>query len=137
MRVAVVFFSGKNREKLRDIANGLARGIEKQGNQVDVFDAGRDSNVKLTIYQYVVVGMEPSGSFSGKVPDSVRSFLAGSGVVSGKKSYAFVTRSTFGTAKSLTNLMRSMEGEGMFLKNSDVLRSPVEAEEIGKRLHVG
>ena len=136
MRVAVVFFSGKNREKLRDIANGLARGIEKQGNQVDVFDAGRDSNVKLTIYQYVVVGMEPSGSFSGKVPDSVRSFLAGSGVVSGKKSYAFVTRSTFGTAKSLTNLMRSMEGEGMFLRNSDVLRSPIEAEEIGKRLHI-
>ena len=136
MRVAVVFFSGKNREKLRDIANGLARGIEKQGNQVDVFDGGRDSNVKLTIYQYIVVGMEPSGSFSGKVPDSLRSFLAGSGVVSGKKSYAFVTRSPFGTAKSLTNLMRSMEGEGMFLKNSDVLRSPVEAEEIGKRLHI-
>ena len=136
MRVAVVFFSGKNREKMRDIANGLARGIEKQGNQVDVFDGGRDSNVKLTIYQYIVVGMEPSGSFSGKVPDSLRSFLAGSGVVSGKKSYAFVTRSPFGTAKSLTNLMRSMEGEGMFLKNSDVLRSPVEAEEIGKRLHI-
>jgi menaquinone-dependent protoporphyrinogen IX oxidase len=136
MRVAVVFFSGRNREKLRDIANGLARGIEKQGNQVDVFDGSRDSNVKLTIYQYIVVGMEPSGAFSGKVPDSVRAFLAGSGVVTGKKSYAFVSRSTFGTAKSLSNLMRSMEGEGMFLKNSDVLRSSVEAEEIGKRLHI-
>jgi len=136
MRVAVVFFSGRNREKIRDLANGLARGIEKQGNQVDVFDAGRDSNAKLTIYQYIAVGLEPSGSFSGRVPDSVRAFLAGSGVVSGKKSYAFVSRSTFGTAKSLTNLMRSMEGEGMFLKSSDVLRSSIEAEEIGKRLHV-
>ena len=136
MRVAVVFFSGRNREKIRDLANGLARGIGKQGNQVDVFDGGRDTNVKLTIYQYIVIGMEPSGSFSGKVPDSVRAFLAGSGVVSGKKSYAFVCRSTFGAAKSLTNLMRSMEGEGMFLKSSDVLRSTVEAEEIGKRLHI-
>jgi hypothetical protein len=29
-----------------------------------------------------------------------------------------------------------MEGEGMFLKNSDVLRSSVEAEEVGKRLHI-
>jgi len=136
MRVAVVFFSGKNRERMRDIANSLARGIEKQGNQVDVFDASHDSNVKLTIYQYIAVGLEPSGSFSGKVPDSVRAFLAGSGVVTGKKSYAFVGRSTFGTAKSLANLMRSMEGEGMFLRNSDVLRSPIEAEEIGKRLHI-
>ncbi len=66
MRVAVVFFSGRNREKIRDLANGLARGIGKQGNQVDVFDGGRDTNVKLTIYQYIVIGMEPSGSFSGK-----------------------------------------------------------------------
>ncbi len=136
MRVAVVFFSGRNREKLRDLAKGLARGIEKQGNQVDVFDGVRDSNVKLTIYQYIAIGMEPSGALSGKVPDSLRSFLAGSGVVSGKKSYAFVCRATFGTSKSLANLMRSMEGEGMFLKNSDVLRSSVEAEEIGKRLHI-
>jgi len=137
MRVAVVFFSGRNREKIRDLATGLARGIEKQGNQVDVFDGARDNNVRLTIYQYIAVGMEPSGSFSGKVPDLVKSFLAGSGVVTGKKSYAFVSRSAFGTAKSLSNLMRSMEGEGMFLKNSDVLRSGVEAEEIGKRLHIG
>ena len=137
MRVAVVFFSGRNRERMRDLAKGLARGIEKQGNQVDVFDGVRDSNVKLTIYQYIAIGLEPSGSFAGRVPDSLRSFLAGSGVVSGKKSYAFVSRTTFGTSKSLTNLMRSMEGEGMFLKSSDILRSSVEAEEIGKRLHIG
>ncbi|MGA2764108.1 MAG: hypothetical protein ABSG17_12145 [Spirochaetia bacterium] len=121
---------------MRDLAKGLARGIEKQGNQVDVFDGERDGNVKLTIYQYIAIGLEPSGSFSGKVPDSVRAFLAGSGMVSGKKSYAFVSRATFGASKSLSNLMRSMEGEGMFLKNSDVLRSSVEAEEIGKRLHI-
>jgi len=29
-----------------------------------------------------------------------------------------------------------MEGEGMFLKNSDILRSPAEAEEIGRRLRM-
>jgi len=136
MRVAVVFFSGRNRDKMRDLAKGLARGIEKQGNQVDLFDGERDGNIKLTIYQYIAIGMEPSGSFAGKVPDSIRSFLAGSGLVSGKKSYAFVSRSTFGTSKSLSNLMRSMEGEVMFIKNSDVLSSNVEAEEIGKRLHI-
>ena len=136
MRVAVVFFSGKNREKLRDLAKGLARGIEKQGNQVDLFDGERDSNIKLTIYQYVVIGAEPSGSFGGKIPEAVRTFLAASGMVSGKKSYAFVSKAAFGAAKALASLMRSMEGEGMFLKNSDILRSSVEAEEIGKRLHV-
>jgi hypothetical protein len=136
MRVAVVFFSGRNRDHLMGIAKALGKGLEKQGNHVDVFDGVRDPNVKLTIYQYVVIGAEPAGSFGGKVPESVRTFLAAAGAVTGKKSYAFVTRAPFGAAKSLASLMKSMEGEGMFLKNSDILRSPTEAEEIGRRLHV-
>ena len=32
--------------------------------------------------------------------------------------------------------MKAMEGEGMFLKNSGVLNSDVEAQEVGRRLHV-
>jgi menaquinone-dependent protoporphyrinogen IX oxidase len=136
MRVAVVFFSGQNRNKLMGLAQAIARGVGAQGNQVDTFDGARDGNVKLTIYQYVVVGAEPIGNFGGKIPESVRNFLASSGAVSGKRSYAFVSKATFGAAKSLSALMKCMEGEGMLIKSSDILRSPAEAEEIGKRLHV-
>jgi menaquinone-dependent protoporphyrinogen IX oxidase len=136
MRVAVVFFSGQNRNKLMGLAQAIARGVGAQGNQVDTFDGARDVNVKLTIYQYVVVGAEPIGNFGGKIPESVRTFLASSGAVSGKRSYAFVSKATFGAAKSLSALMKCMEGEGMLIKSSDILRSPAEAEEIGKRLHV-
>ena len=118
------------------LAQGLARGIEKQGNQVDTFEGSRDTNIKLTIYQYIVVGAEPLGTFGGKIPESVRTFLAGAGAVTGKKSYAFVSKATFGAAKSLAALMKCMEGEGMLIKTSDILRSPAEAEEIGRRLHV-
>ena len=32
--------------------------------------------------------------------------------------------------------MKAMEGEGMFLKNSGVLNSDVEAAEVGRRLHI-
>lgn len=137
MRVAVVFFSGRNRDGVMRLAQGIARGIEKQGNQVDTFEGARDSNAKLTIYQYIVVGTEPVGTFGGKIPDSVKTFLAGAGAVTGKKSYAFVSRSTFGAGKSLAALMKCMEGEGMLIKVSDILRSPAEAEEIGRRLRVG
>ena len=136
MRVAVVFFSGKNRDGMLRLAQAVARGIEKQGNQVDTFEGSRDPNAKLTIYQYIAVGAEPSGTLGGKIPDSVKTFLAGAGAVSGKKSYAFVSKSTFGAAKSLASLMKVMEGEGMMIKTSDILRSPAEAEEIGRRLHV-
>jgi hypothetical protein len=137
MRVAVVFFSGRNRDRMMNLAKAVARGIEKQGNQVDTFDGARDPNVKLTIYQYAVIGAEPVGTFGGKVPDSVKTFLAAAGAVAGRKCYAFVSKSRFGAAKSLAALMKTMEGEGMLLKTSDILRSPTEAEEIGRRLHVG
>jgi hypothetical protein len=137
MRVAVVFFSGRNRDGMMSLAKALGRGIEKQGNIVDVFEGARDLNVKLTTYQYVAIGAEPGGGLRGRIPESVKTFLAAAGIVAGRKSYAFVSKSTFGAAKALAGLMKCMEGEGMFLKNSDILRSPTEAEEIGKRLRVG
>jgi menaquinone-dependent protoporphyrinogen IX oxidase len=136
MRVAVVFFSGRNRDGMMRLAQAVARGIEKQGHQVDTFEGARDSNSKLTIYQYIVVGAEVVGTIGGKIPDSVKTYLAAAGAVTGKKSYAFVARATFGAGKSLAALMKCMEGEGMMIKTSDILRSPAEAEEIGRRLHV-
>jgi hypothetical protein len=137
MRVAVIFFSGQNRERLMRLARAVARGIEKQGNTVDTFDGQKDGGVRLTTYQYVAVGAEPLGTFGGKIPDAARTFLASAGLVAGKKSYAFVPHAAFGAAKSLAALMKSMEGEGMLIKTSDILRSPAEAEEIGSRLHIG
>jgi len=137
MRVAVVFFSGQNRDGMLRLAQAVARGIEQQGNQVDTFEGARDTNAKLTIYQYIAVGTQPVGTLGGRIPDSVKTFLAAAGAVAGKKSYAFVCRSTFGAGKSLAALMKCMEGEGMLIKTSDILRSPAEAEEIGRRLRVG
>jgi menaquinone-dependent protoporphyrinogen IX oxidase len=119
------------------LAKALARGIEKQGHTVDTFDGAKDLNVKLTIYQYIVIGAEVLGGFGGKIPETVKTFIAAAGVVSGRKSYAFVAKSTFGAEKALGRLMKYMEGEGMFLKNSDILRSPTEAEEVGRRLRIG
>lgn len=136
MRVAVIFFSGKNRDRMMSLAKALGRGVEKQGNQVDVYDGAKDTNVKLTMYHYVAVGAEPIGTFGGKIPDTVKPFLASTGMVAGKKCYAFVPKAFLGSEKSLAALMKSMESEGMLLKSSDVLRSPPEAEEVGSRLRV-
>lgn len=137
MRVAVVFFSGRNRDGMMALARALGKGIEKQGNSVDVYDGAKDTAVKLTMYQYVAVGAEPAGALGGRIPETVKAFLAGAGAVAGRKCYAFVQKSPFGAAKSLAALMKCMEGEGMFLRNSDILRSPTEAEEIGRRLRIG
>ena len=137
MRVAVVFFSGKRRQKILEHCQALARGIESQGHRADVVDGDRDVNTRLTTYQYVVVGSEAVSSFGGKIPGKVSTWLSGAGTATGKRSFAFVLKSFLGAPRALARLMQAMEREGLFLKNSAVFTSPVEAEEIGKRLHIG
>ena len=136
MRVAVVFFAGKRREKLLECCKALARGIEAQGHRADLVDGDRDVNTKLTIYQYIVVGSEAVSTIKGKIPDKVGSFLSGAGQVTGRRSFAFVLKSFISAPRALARLMQAMEKEGMFLKNSSIMNSAVEAEEIGKRLHI-
>jgi menaquinone-dependent protoporphyrinogen IX oxidase len=136
MRAAVVFFATNSRDRILNITRSLARGIESQGHQVDIIDGVHDVNAKLTMYQYIAVGSQTLSNVSSKIPDKVSHFLGSSGMVAGKRSFAFVTKNVFGAAKALARLMKSMEKEGMFLKYSSILSSPPEAEEIGKRLHI-
>lgn len=136
MRVAVVFVPGKNRDKLLSISKALAKGIESNGHRVDLVDASRDVNTKLTIFEYIAVGTQPITFFTGKVPERLSMFLKNSGMVVGKKSFAFTTKKGLGTDKALSRTMKTMEAEGMFLRFSEILSSEVEAEEIGKRLKI-
>lgn len=136
MRVAVVFVPQQKREKLLEISQALATGIEAQGHRVDLVDASRDVNTKLTIYEYIAIGTEVVSLFGGKIPEKVREYLRSSGILAGKRSFAFVTKKAIGADKGLSRLMSQMESEGMFLKFSEVLSSPAEATEIGKRLNI-
>ena len=136
MRAAVVFFSSSSRERILALAKSLSQGIGEQGHHVDLIDGDRDVNAKLTSYQYLAVGAEPLSGFGGKLPDKVAQFLGSSGMVSGKHSFAFVAKTPFGCMKALSRLMKNMEKEGMLIKNSSILGSPQEAQEVGKRLHV-
>lgn len=134
MRTAVVFFGGSRRDKTAEVARGLAGGIERAGHQVDVIDGDRDVSTKLTVYEYIVVGTSPVSSFSGKIDAKISEFLSNGGMITGKKSSAFVLNSLFGTQKALRRLMAAMEHEGMFIRYSDILRSREEAEVLANRL---
>ncbi len=136
MRVVIVFFSSNNRERLLNLSRALARGVEAQGHQVDIVDGNHDINTKLTIYRYIAVGAEQISTLGGKIPQQVNQFLNSSGMVSGKRCFAFVPKSFLGSGKALSRLMKGMEKEGMYLKNSAIFTSPQEAEEVGKRLHI-
>ena len=131
-----ILYAGRNREdsKLKTISDSLAHGIASQGHQVDVVNI-YNGEIRLTPYDYVVIGSEPVSFFSAKIPESVSLFLSQAGTVTGKRCMAFISGG-LRKGKTLQNLMKAMEGEGMILKLSEVIKKPDEAMAIGKRLNV-
>ncbi len=136
MRVAVVFFGGTRRNTVAELARGVGEGIERLGHHVELIDAERDANHSLTPFQFVAIGTASTSFFGGKIPTSLREWLSQAGMVSGKKSFAFVASSPTGSQKALSRLMHAMEREGLFIRFSDILRSRNEALLVGSRLKI-
>ena len=136
MRAAVVFFTGNHDSQLRKLAGALVKGMEKQGAFVDLIDGERDVNTVLTIYDYISVGAGSATGMGGSVGKKVTQFLANAGIVTGKRSFAFVSNRGLRKAKTLSSLMKAMEFEGMYLKNSSILISEEDAERVGHELHL-
>ena len=135
MRVAVLFYADRQRDKLRGHAAALAAGIEEQGHHVDLVDGTQNVTTSLTIYGYIAAGAVAPGIIGGKIPESTGKHLASSGIVAGKRSFAFTLKGP-GSSKTLHNLMKVMEHEGMFLKYSKIFESEDEARQTGRQLHI-
>ncbi len=135
MQICIVS-AGRTREsgRLTELCQAMARGIESQGHQVDVINM-HEGGKRLTIYDYIVIGSEPVSFFSARVPGDLSRFLAESGSVSGKRCMAFITGG-LRKGKTLQNLMRIMESEGMILKFSEVIANAGQATVVGKHLNV-
>jgi menaquinone-dependent protoporphyrinogen IX oxidase len=135
MRVAVVYFE-KEKGKLAEIAESMARGIGDQGHDARVINGILDTNAKLSMFEYIVIGTAPISLFSKKLDESVGQFIKSSGVITGKRCYAFVQKKGFRPFRVLQELMKLVEKEGVILKTSDVVNSKEEAAYIGKKLHI-
>lgn len=136
MRVGIVFFAERHKDKLKEISRGLARGIESQGHHVDIVDAFADSEMRISIYDYLAVGAESLSFIRGKISQKIPQFLANSGTATGKRCFAFVLKHPLSANRALGKLMKAMEHEGMYLKFSDVLTSKEHAEAVGRRLSI-
>ncbi|TVR66076.1 MAG: hypothetical protein EA427_16975 [Spirochaetaceae bacterium] len=134
MRAAVLFFGGPRREKVAELARGLAEGLERGGHQVDLIDGDHDIGRKLTVYEYIALGTAATTLFGGKLDPKIEQYLSQAGTLLGKKSFAFVLRTTMGSHKGLANLMKVMEKQGLFLRFSEIIRSREEAVQVARRL---
>jgi len=133
MRVAVVS-APSTRRPPPDYVKALAKGIGLMGHMVDVIDAWTDDGIRLPGYDYVAVVTETMSLFSAQVPEAVKKVLSVGSGLGGKKSAAFVRKGGLRFNKTLSNLMRVMEKEGMVVNWSDVLLNAPHAEAMGKRI---
>ncbi|MCX7788815.1 MAG: hypothetical protein N2442_14090 [Spirochaetes bacterium] len=134
MRVAIVYFAPKHRDTYRTLAEGIARGLISRGAQVDVIDGETEKEKRLSLYEYIIMGCEPASLFGKKIPTTVDRFLSQAGSIGGKRSCAFIGKHLFASSRALSQLMKSMEREGMFLTYSEILSNRAQAEQLGIHL---
>jgi hypothetical protein len=132
MRIAVVAVPARRRA-IPDYVTALARGMESQGHRVDILDAWTEDGYRLPGYEYIAIIAEQVSLFGGKMPEALPKILA-AGNLTGKKSAAFLRKTGPFTSRPLTNLMRAMEKEGMYVNWSEILLSAPHAQELGKRI---
>lgn len=134
MRVCVLFEDVGTASVCKDLASGLAEGIQTQGHDVELVDMKRDSGKIISYFDYIAVGTSATAFWGGKISPKVGEFLKQSGTVSGKRCFAFISKKGIRQGKTLQALMRVMESQGMYLTFSDILSNRAYAKEIGKRL---
>lgn len=135
MRICIAY-SNLGNKKIESYARALGKGIEEQSNAViDIIDIDKDSDKRLTGYNYLIFGDAKASLFNSKVNKSYSHFLKNCGHISGKHTYAFTTKG-FGSQKFLSNFMSELESQGVLLKSSAVIASNGEAKVVGTKLHI-
>jgi len=135
IRAAILVFAKPSRRpKVLAIAEQLALGMREQGAQAEVILAHPGHEVKLTGFHYIAVGCDVRAVWKGTLPTELAPLLSQGGILTGKKAFAFVVPSLLGTSKTLSQLMRALEREGMLLRYSDILSKGEQAKTLGRRL---
>ena len=134
MNIAIIY-GGKSSSspKLEKIAKALAKALEEQLHMVKIFNAYVDTDQRLTYFDFIIIGSEPMGLLSSKVPEQIRNYLRVVPGAAGKRCLSFISGGMRANA-ALQNLMKIMETEGMFLTLSEVLGKEGEAYALGKHL---
>ena len=135
MRICIAYSSLKS-NKVENYARALGKGIEEQSNAViDIVDIDKESEKRLTGYNYIIFGTSKNSLFSVKLNKSFSNFLKNCGHLSGKHTFAYTNKS-FRSHKFLSNIMSELERQGVLLKSSAVITSKEQAKVIGSKLHL-
>lgn len=135
MRVALIYIPVKAPEALAAVAKAMTRALEAAGHFVDLSQARVDESPRLTGYDYVIVGTESMTAF-GKISPRVAQFLAQAGMVTGKRSMAFLRKTGLRPERALALLMKAMEAEGMIVNCAEVVTNEASASAAAREAPV-
>ena len=133
MRIAIAYYVQKNNNFI-NLVKGIEKGIIDQNHQVTIINM-YDFSSSLTMYKHIIFGCNCTSLFSGKIPEKFIYKIRNSGMLSGKYCSTFVDKK-FGDSKTLSNLMKSLEREGIIVCASQIIMSHDHGYKFGKNLHL-
>lgn len=135
-RLAVVYEAQPGSDLL-SLAKALARGLGiRTGFSVDVLELSQCLDRSLTPYSYLAFGCTVRSWFKGRLDPRWAQVLPKCGNLVGKKGFAFTEARLLGSQRTLLNLMKQLESQGLFLRSSEILSDETVAEAVGQELKV-
>jgi flavorubredoxin len=134
MLVGIIYSTEK--KVIVKLADGLKRGLEEQGHQVKVFSDDADTFTGLAACKMLMVGSYVTAAFKPRTPSRLADALSKLGVISGKRSMAFIAKGGMGERKALVQLMNDMEKQGCYIVDQQSFSSENEAYQFGKTVEL-
>ncbi len=137
MRVAIIYTTKSPSTSLsREVAKGIDEAISARDHSVTLVDIATNSDMKITLFDYIIIVGQPQSFFSKRLPSEIGHYLANSGSLIGKRGSVILIKRGLFAGKSLSILMRATEHEGVYLKNSAILSKQSEAKSFGAHLQL-
>ena len=130
MLVGIIYSTEK--KVIGKLADALQRGLEEQGHQVKVFPDDTESFTGLAACKTLIVGSYVTGGFKPKTPSRLKDALNKLGIISGKRSMAFIAKGGIAERKALVQLMNDMEKQGCYMVDQRTFSSEDDAYRFGK-----
>ncbi|MDA8410588.1 MAG: hypothetical protein M0001_09375 [Treponema sp.] len=126
MRICLLYLPASQSSPLEKTAKAMTEALRGKGHEVDLVSGAKGEIPRFAMAEYVFIVTEPLG-FGGKLPPRLGEILGQSSGTTGKRSMAIVVKQGPFRNKTITRLMKAMEGEGMAVNDWAVVANAKEA----------
>lgn len=133
MKIGIIYFPDK-KGKILEFSKEYERGLKERGFQVELID-GSKGEKNLLQYQFVIIGCYTASAFGGKIDLPIINFLKKSTGLLGKHCSCFVDK-RIGSFRTLSNLMKLLEKEGVIMFSSEEIKDKNVAYQIATRMSI-